>query len=100
MPEPPNDRTYVAALWEHPNLCVSFFGAQYRTEEGQRVYEAAGIQPEVEAALQAAHSEGLLLARPLMSPEGPLIMLYWRSYEELDRWARKLPHTRWWKWLV
>jgi hypothetical protein len=27
-------------------------------------------------------------------------MLYWRSYEDLDRWARKLPHTRWWKWLV
>jgi len=99
MPESA-DRTYIAALWEQPNLCVSLFGAQYQTEEGQRLYEAAGIQPELEAALAAAHAEGLLLARQLMSPEGPLLMLYWRSYDELDRWARKLPHTRWWKWLV
>jgi hypothetical protein len=96
----PSDRTYIAALWEHPNLCVSFFGAQYHTVEGQRLYEEAGIQAELEAALAAAHSEGLLLARPLMSPEGPLLMLYWRSYEDLDCWARKLPHTRWWNWLV
>jgi hypothetical protein len=100
MTGPPSDRTYMAALWEHPNLCVSFFGAQYHSGEGQRLYEEAGIQAEVEAALAAAHSEGLLLARPLMSPEGPIVMLYWRSYEALDGWARRLPHTGWWKWLV
>jgi len=100
MPKPPSDRTYVAALWEHPDLCVSFFGAQFHSVEGQRLYEAAGIQPEVEAALAAAQPEGLLLARPLVSPEGPILMLYWSSYDDLDRWARKLPHTRWWKWLM
>src|SRR5437868_6653259 len=100
MPESASDRAYIAALWEHPDLCVSLFGAQYHTEEGQRLYEAAGIQPGLESDLAAAHSEGLLLARQLMSPEGPLLLLYWRSYDELDRWARKLPHTRWWKWLV
>ena len=100
MPEPPHDQAYIAALWEHPNLCVSLFGAQFHSQEGQRLYEAAGIQPEVERALEAARAEGLLFTRPLMSPEGPLLMLYWRSYEELDRWARKLPHSRWWGWLV
>ncbi len=95
----PND-TYIAALWEHPALCVSFFGAQFDTEAGQRLYEESGIQAEVESALAAAHAEGLLHARPLISPEGPLLMLYWCSYEALDRWARKMPHTHWWRWLV
>lgn len=55
---------------------------------------------EMFPALEAAKAEGLLLNRVLMSPEGPLLMQYWRSYEDLDRWARKLPHTRWWKWLL
>jgi Monooxygenase af470-like len=100
MPEPRPDETYIAALWEHPQLCVSLFGAQFHTPEGERLYAEAGIQPEVESALTAAREEGLLLVRQLMSPEGPLLMLYWRSYEELDRWARKLPHTRWWRWLI
>ena len=26
-------------------------------------------------------------------------MQYWRSYEDLDRYARAMPHGRWWKWL-
>jgi hypothetical protein len=25
-------------------------------------------------------------------------MLYWRSYEDIDRWARTQPHSRWWRW--
>src|SRR5690349_23573285 len=51
------------------------------------------------AALEQAKSEGLLLNRPVMSEEGPLLIQYWRSYEDLDRWARKQPHSRWWRWL-
>ena len=35
-----------------------------------------------------------------MSPEGPLLMQYWQTYDELDRWARKQPHSRWWRWLM
>jgi len=26
-------------------------------------------------------------------------MQYWRSYADLDRYARAMPHGRWWKWL-
>jgi Monooxygenase af470-like len=100
MSEPDPSETYIAALWEYPDLCVSVFGAQFHSEQGQRLNEESGIQEEVVAALEAAGSEGLLLTRPLQSPEGPLLMLYWRSYDELDRWARKLPHSRWWGWLV
>ena len=100
MPEPLAGGSHVAALWEHPTLCIGLFGAQFHTPEGQRLYEEAGIQPEMDAALQAARSEGLLLNRTVMTPEGPLLIQYWRSYEDLDRWARTLPHTRWWKWLM
>lgn len=100
MPEPPVDRAYIAALWEHPTLCLAFFGVQYQTEEGQRLYEESGVDREVLPALEAAHAEGLLLNRPMMTPEGPLLMQYWRSYEDLHHWARQLPHTHWWSWLM
>jgi len=100
MPDQSVDSAYIAALWEHPTLVVALFGVQFLTEEGQRFYEEAGINQEMFAALEAARAEGLLLNRPLMSPEGPLLMQYWRSYEDLDRWARKQPHSRWWRWLI
>jgi hypothetical protein len=91
---------YIAKLWEHPNLCVSLFGVQYLTEAGQKRYEAAGLDDEVMSSLGAAMGDGLLNARPLMSQEGPVIMLYWRSYDDMDRWAHKQPHSRWWRWLI
>jgi len=96
----PIDSAYIAALWEHPTLCVALFGVQFLTEEGQRLYEEAGIDQEMLATLEEARAAGLLLHRPLMSPEGPVLMQYWRSYEDLDRWARKQPHSRWWRWLL
>lgn len=94
------DTAYIAALWEHPQLCLAFFGVQFLTEEGQRLYQESGIEAEVFPALEAAQSEGLLMARPMITEEGRVLMQYWRSYEDLDRWARKLPHTNWWRWLV
>jgi hypothetical protein len=98
--QPPADSAYVAALWEHPTLCIAIFGAQFHTPEGERRYNEAGIHDEMFPALQAAQQEGLLLLnRVVMSDEGPLLMQYWRSYDDLDRWARKQPHSRWWRWL-
>jgi len=90
---------YIAALWEYPNLCISIFGVQLSSEEGARLYSEAGIDAEVMPALHAAGEDGLLLVRPMMSEEGQFLMQYWRSYEDMDRWARKLPHARWWQWL-
>ncbi len=98
--EPPLDSAYIGALWEHPTLCVALFGVQFLSEEGRRLYEESGIGREMSEALEAARSDGLLLNRPLMSPEGPVLMQYWRSYEALDRWARQQPHSRWWRWLL
>jgi hypothetical protein len=79
---------------------LAIFGVQFHTPEGQRRYEASGITEEMMPALEVAPDEGLLLNRIVTSEEGPLLLQYWRSYEDLDAWARKLPHMRWWRWLV
>ena len=102
MPDqPPADSAYVAALWEHPTLCIAIFGVQFHTPEGERRYAEAGINEEMFPALEAARQEGLLLLnRVMMSDEGPLLFQYWRSYDDLDRWARTQPHSRWWRWLL
>lgn len=104
MPQTPtpslDESAYIARLWEHPELCVAFFGVQYHSQEAQDLYERSGIDTEMEKALEKALAEGiLLLNRPLASPEGGLLMQYWRSYEDLDRWARQQPHSGWWRWL-
>ena len=90
MPKSDRDGSYLAALWEHPNLCIAFFGVQFLTEEGRRLYAEAGIAEEMAASL--AEAEGLLLNREMMTPEGPVLMQYWRSPGDLDRYARRMPH--------
>jgi Domain of unknown function (DUF4188) len=100
MAEAPADSAYIAALWEHPTLCIAFFGVQFLSDESRRLYEESGIEPEMWGALEAARANGLLLNRPLVSPEGPVLMQYWQSYDALDRWARRQPHSRWWRWLM
>lgn len=91
--------TSIAALWEHPKICLAFFGVQYNTQEGKRLYKKSGIEQEIFSAMEEALAEGLLLNRSLRTPEGRVVMQYWRSYKELELWSRRLPHTRWWKWL-
>jgi hypothetical protein len=92
---------YVAHLWDHPHLCLAFFGVQFLTPKGQHLYEASGIHEEMFPALDTARAAGsLLLNRLLTTEEGPVLMQYWRSYDELDRWARQMPHMRWWRWLL
>jgi hypothetical protein len=95
------DGAYIAHLWEYPNLCVAIFGVQFFTEEGKQRYDASGINEEMGPALEAAQVEGHLLTRFLQEEPGSGVLLqYWRSYDDLDRWARTLPHMRWWRWLL
>ena len=100
MADARHDSAYSAALWDHPALCVALFGVQFLSREGRELYERSGIEQEMFEALERARDDGLLLNRPLMSPEGPLLMQYWRTYDDLDRWARRQPHSRWWRWLM
>jgi len=97
-PRPPQDSAYVAALWEHPTLCVAIFGVQLITGEGQRLYDDAGISNEMAASLQSA--PGHLCTVPCQTMTVRLLLQYWESAEALHAWARVAPHTRWWKWLV
>jgi hypothetical protein len=100
MTDVPHDSAYIAALAEHPTLCIALFGVQFHSDEGRRLYQEAGINDELFGALETARGEGLLLNRAVVSPEGPLLLQYWASYDALDRWARKQPHSRWWRWLL
>jgi hypothetical protein len=97
LPPAPTDSAYIAHLWEHPQLTLAIFGMQVHTPEGQALYEAAGIPQQMQEAL--AQAEGLLCVRDFPEGNGGLQLQYWRSHEDLARFARHLPHMAWWKWL-
>jgi heme-degrading monooxygenase HmoA len=97
-PDAPVDSAYVAALWEHPDLCLAIFGIQILSAAGQRRYEASGIRAELEESLRTA--AGLLATVPCQTPDAMLLLQYWRDSASLHAWARIAPHTGWWKWLV
>ena len=97
-PSPPDDQAYVAHLWEHPQLTVAIFGMQVQSPEAYARYEAAGIPKQLEESL--AQAEGLLGVRSFEEGNGGLQLQYWRSHEDLARFARRMPHMAWWKWLM
>lgn len=90
----------IAHLWEHPDLCIAIFGVQFHTPAGQERYAASGIAEEMDPALEAAREAGFLHQERLMGEGSGVLLQYWRSYDELDRWARRLPHMAWWRWLL
>lgn len=96
---PPTEGTYIAHLWEYPQLTIAIFGMQAHTPEAFALYEAEGIPQQMDASL--AKAEGLLGVRAF--EEGAdglqLLLQYWRSHEDLARFARTMPHTAWWKWV-
>jgi hypothetical protein len=90
----------IARLWEHPDLCVAVFGVQFHTPKGQELYGASGITEEMGPSLGAARDVGFLHQEQLMGESSGVLLQYWRSYDDLDRWARTLPHMAWWRWLL
>jgi hypothetical protein len=90
----------IAHLWEHPDLCVAIFGVQFHTPKGQQLYGESGITEEMIPALEKAKNVGFLHQERLMSEGSGVLLQYWRSYDDLDRWARTLPHMAWWRWLI
>lgn len=95
--QPPTDSAYIAHLWDYPNLTIAIFGIQVQTPESYAMYEAAGIPKQMEETL--AQVEGLLCVRSFSEANSGLQLQYWRSHEDLARFARQMPHTVWWKWL-
>lgn len=94
---PPTDSAYIAHLWDHPQLTIAIFGLQVSLPAGFALYEAAGIQAQMETALGQA--EGLLGVRFFAEGAGAMQFQYWRSHAALALFARQMPHTAWWKWL-
>ncbi len=94
------DSASIAHLWEHPTLCIAIFGVQFHTPEGQERYGASGIPQAMDAALEEAKAVGFLHQERLMAENGGVLQQYWRSYEDIDRWSRLLPHMAWWRWLL
>ncbi|HEY7093679.1 MAG TPA: DUF4188 domain-containing protein [Ktedonobacterales bacterium] len=94
---PPTESTYIAHLWEYPQLTIAIFGIQAHTPEAYGMYDASGIPQQMDASL--AKAEGLLGVRFFAEGDGGLQLQYWRSHEDLVRFARTMPHTAWWKWL-
>lgn len=97
-PAPPTESTYIAHLWEYPQLTIAIFGMQAHTPEAYAMYEAAGIREQMEAAVRQA--EGFLCARICSEQADELHLHYWRSHDDLLRFAHQMPHTIWWKWLI
>jgi hypothetical protein len=95
---PPTESAYIAHLWEYPHLTIAIFGMQVQSEEGYAIFEAAGIPQQMEESL--AEAEGLLCVRSFPEGSAGLTLQYWRTHEDLARFARQMPHTAWWKWLV
>jgi hypothetical protein len=89
---------YVAHVWEVPRLTIALFGMRAATPEAYARYEAAGIPGQMEDALAGA--EGLLAVRYFEQPDGGVMLQYWRSHEDLARFARRAPHRVWWQWRV
>ena len=94
---PPTGSAYIAHLWEYPQLTLAIFGMQVHTPEAGALYEASGIPEQMQASL--AQAEGLLLVRGIPDAYGGSQLQYWRSHEDLARYAREMPHMDWWKWL-
>ena len=90
----------IAHLWEHPELCIAIFGVQFHTPKGQQLYGESGITEEMFPALEEAKKVGFLHQEMLMGEGSAVLLQYWRSYDELDRWARTMPHMAWWRWLL
>jgi hypothetical protein len=76
---PPTEGTYIAHLWEYPQLTIAIFGMQAHTPEAFALYEAEGIPQQMDASL--AKAEGLLGVRAFEEGNGALLLQYWRSHD-------------------
>ena len=98
MPQPVDRRT--VDLSEYPDLVVIYLGMQVRTLAGLRRLISLG--PQIQKSV-VAKPDGLLLHENLLFSLLPLhrgMRQYWRDFESLERWARALPHQRWWQQFV
>jgi hypothetical protein len=94
----PASSPYIANLWEHPGLTIAIFGLQIHSPEGGALYMQSGIQDQLMESL--GQTEGLLGVRYFEEGLNRNLLQYWRTHDDLARYARRMPHMAWWKWLL
>ena len=95
MTHAPNRTT--ADLSSYPDLVVIYLGMRVNAPKGVATLISFGskIRRSVEA-----QPDGLLLHENLLFslfPPHAGMRQYWRDFDSLERWARSLPHRRWWQ---
>ena len=91
----PNRTT--ADLSSCPGLAVIYPGMRVNAPRGVRTLISFG--PKIRQSVQA-RPDGLLLHENLLFslfPPHASMRQYWRDFDCLERWARSLPHRKWWQ---
>lgn len=84
-------------LSRYPDLVVIYLGMRANTLRG--VGRLIGFGPRIRASVDAK-PDGLLLHENILFSLAPPhfgMRQYWRDFESLERWARSLPHQKWWQ---
>ena len=92
----PGVRRMTADLTDYPDLVVIYLGMRVKSIRGMAT--VARLGPQIEKSV-AARPDGLLLHEQLIFSLFPLhlgMRQYWRDFDSLERWARSLPHKKWW----
>ncbi len=90
-------RRETVDLSAYPDLVVIYLGMQARSLRG--VGTILKLGPQIQKAVEAK-PDGLLLHENLLFSLVPLhvgMRQYWRSFDELEKWAKLLPHQTWWQ---
>jgi hypothetical protein len=84
-------------LSSFPDLVVIYLGMKVRSPRGLLTVLRFG--PRISRAI-AEKPDGLLLHEPLFFSVFPLhvaMRQYWRDFDSLEKWARTVPHQKWWQ---
>ena len=84
-------------LSSYPDLVVIYLGMRVNSPRGVQTLISFG--PKIRQSVQA-QPDGLLVHENLLFsliPPHAGMRQYWRDFDSLERWARSLPHQRWWQ---
>ncbi len=87
----------IARLPESVNeLCLLRLGLQLRRLSG--LPYARRLKRALDESVREASGQGLLLSESFKLAWNHFGLLqYWRSFEELEAWSRRPPHSEWWR---
>lgn len=81
----------------YPDLVVIYLGMRVQSVRGLKTLLQFG--PKISAAAEAK-PDGLLFHEAFLFsliPPHAGIRQYWRNFDQLEAWARSLPHQAWWQ---